>query len=108
MDEMIAFLRTRLDEDERRIQLTEGPGQPLAGVTAVRTIVEEWCQTIRLRDEVKRRMGAEGTNATDLDTWCRCEDELLTMDRWIRLLALPYAWHTDFKEAWREEWRPRA
>jgi hypothetical protein len=75
MDEMIAFLRTRLDEDERRIQLTEGPGQPLAGVTAVRTIVEEWCQT---------------------------------MDRWIRLLALPYAWHTDFKEAWREEWRPRA
>lgn len=85
-DDLVAFLRARLDEDERDPG-GWSPARVLAEVDAKRRILAEhpW------RHEPDWPSGRQCRQ-------CATEHPCTT----LRLLALPYAGHPDY----REEWRP--
>lgn len=126
--ELVAFLRARLDEDEQRQKdrlegwhardcesLPDGdhvtyacdcgvPPRILAESDAKRQIVDEYATTCRLRDEAAARIKAAGDHPdpADLDTWDRAEREAAILRGPVENLAAVHAKHPDY----REEWRP--
>lgn len=131
---LVEFLRARLDDDAAeiaehpddwddyaeidawRLRAEEESGYPscrylriakaraLAEVEAKRKIVDEYVETIRIRDEVAARIRAAGDHPSedDLDTWCRAQTEASIMFHALRHLAAPHAAHPD---CW-DEWKP--
>lgn len=127
MDDLIAFLRARLDEDERTARhATQGPwvdelGHPIRGGHELRFIIaqqaQRWnSQHIARHDparvlaevEAKRRMIALCEPPLVDVTWpgdvarqyIPGEGEPWGADV-LRLLALPYDGHPDYRDTWR-------
>jgi hypothetical protein len=113
-DDLIAFVRARLDEDESVArQMTAEPGgfylEAETDATNIMTVgahVYRWSPA-RVLAEVKAKrqlleclVGATGKGTSRLvandEPWAIGGDHL------VKLLALPYASHPDY----REEWRP--
>jgi len=104
MDELVAFMRAQLDEDERSIRRLWGrtggitveryyrtpfdPSRALAEVDAKRQIIEEHTDSD----------GAICPTCTEQDTYRTPQAEPC---RTLRLLALPYAGHPSCQEEWR-------
>ncbi|MEV4164949.1 DUF6221 family protein [Nonomuraea dietziae] len=91
MDELIAFLRERLDEDERAAQAgrpaPRGPARELREVEAKRRILEELESFVADAEYLPQdERNADTATAFGI----------------VRLLAMPYDDHDDF----REEWKP--
>jgi hypothetical protein len=80
------------------------PARVLAEVEAKRRMVDDYALTVRLRDEAVERALAAGASPDpkDLEMWDRANREAAILDGWVRLLALPYADHADY----RKEWKP--
>lgn len=79
LSDLVAFLRARLDEDERYASY----GGP----------TNSWAPRVRADVEAKRRM---------LDLWDRQDEahECADQDTLRGLMALPYASHPDFDPTW--------
>lgn len=93
----------RSDEDAATLIGAFSPARVLAEVDAKRRIVDEYVETIRIRDEVASRIRAAGENPDedDLDTWCRAQTEAAIMFHALRHLAAPYAAHPDCWDGWK-------
>ncbi len=105
MDDLIAFLRARLDEDETSV---------ISGDCKCGDVQRPDCADRVLADvEVKRQIITEHEPIGEVSgTFCsRCsqdEEQPPPVGWWIpfpcrtlRLLALPYAGHPDYDESWR-------
>ena len=137
MDDLVAFLNARLDEDEQQARAaisgqvdwengwgeSKTPGFPGVGIVphvgrihedVQAAHVAKWNPARVLADvEAKRRILAE--HAVDAGLFCRTCFDPGTLDRYpdefsqrrfpcptLRLLALPFASHPDY----RDEWKP--
>ena len=95
MTDLVSFLRARLDEDEVRIvrlrelaaedEAWREDGEPVTGWTGPDPLLEV---------EAKRRIYYEARPLINAAPGG-------LSDRVLRLLALPYAGHPDYDEAWR-------
>jgi hypothetical protein len=92
--ELIAFLRARLDEDEQTALPFCDPARVLADIDARRRVVDMFEQY----EHATTRIGDTATPG--LPSWL--DGGQAALDRALRLLALPYADHPDY----RAEWRP--
>lgn len=87
MDEdLIEFLRVRLDEDAVLASMHPDAGRAQADVAAKRGIVDDLASVISASEKYQGPDYYEGVDA--------CE-------RTLKRLALPYAGHADYNEAWR-------
>ncbi|MFD8088581.1 DUF6221 family protein [Streptomyces malaysiensis] len=100
MDDLMEFLRARLDQDERearrvppnqspaelRAMVTRESGEPFLVVASERVLREI---------DAKRRMIGRISSHAAVMGWDEVHGDLL------RLLALPYADHPDYREGWR-------
>ena len=109
MDNLVAFLTARLDEDEAAaLKDTNAPAEALRFVDA-----DEWSQPLiwlanadRVLREVEAKRAILADHATDPEVGCitsckTCDAEFsLYPCRTVRLLALPYADHPDYDQSW--------
>jgi hypothetical protein len=102
VDELVAFLRRCLDEDERAIERMRST--PMHGVESG---AEE--DYLMFADRAPAEVKAKRAILDEIEGWCEVEDEYDPVETsfraeaepMLRLLAQPYAGH----EGWRDEWR---
>ncbi|MDT9688182.1 DUF6221 family protein [Streptomyces sp. P9(2023)] len=103
MDDLIAFLRARLDEDEQTARAASDGWYLYDPEQAIAFVPVEDTQHIARHTPARVLAEVDAKRRILNDLWGGPDHE----DMWahhIRLLALPYADHPDY----RDEWRPQA
>ncbi|MFC8267800.1 DUF6221 family protein [Streptomyces cinereoruber] len=80
------------------------PARVLAEVDAKRRVLASYAQAVRVRDEamewVKEPVFTD-PGAAGIERWNDARDVAHFLDPVVRLLALPYASHPDYRDTWR-------
>ncbi|MFE7301550.1 DUF6221 family protein [Streptomyces sp. NPDC057579] len=91
------------DEPTGRYIARQNPARVLRGGAALKRIVDEYAETARRRDTAVGRIKERGERASqeDLDAWDRSQYQAGILEGPLRLLALTYADHPDYRDTWR-------
>jgi hypothetical protein len=112
-DDLTAFLRARLDEDENKIRFMEREEHRVQTAPIFQGHPPDWLAGVdifvsskRWRAEVEAKRRVLDLHAPVIDgsqgSWAWFEGSESMSEQIVRLLALPYADHADY----RPEWRP--
>ncbi|MFH8340437.1 DUF6221 family protein [Streptomyces sp. AM6-12] len=91
------------DEETGRYIAGQDPARVLRGAKALKGIVDAYAEAARRRDAAVARIGERGdrVSGADLDAWDRAQYRAGVLEGPLRLIALTYADHPDYRDAWR-------
>ncbi|WP_203828748.1 DUF6221 family protein [Actinoplanes palleronii] len=107
MDDLIAFVRARLDEDERKIAAMEREERRVQTAPIFQSHPPNWLAGVDIFVSSKRWRAEVEAKRRILQLHDATEDPTISADAWvvmgkaIKMLALPYASHPDYREKWR-------